>query len=82
MKDTAESVELGVSQHRGAAGGRTRSWLQSEVVRVGLAETLCTYIMMVRETAERPEASPRTSAGPLLSRLCRVLAAERRIIRY
>uniref|UniRef100_H3CZA7 Aquaporin 7 n=2 Tax=Tetraodon nigroviridis TaxID=99883 RepID=H3CZA7_TETNG len=35
-----------VSQHRGAAGGRTRSWLQSEVVRVGLAETLCTYIMM------------------------------------
>lgn len=49
MKDVAESMELGVSQQRGASGSRSRAWLQNECVRVGLAETLCTYIMMVRQ---------------------------------
>ncbi|XP_003973612.2 aquaporin-7 [Takifugu rubripes] len=46
MKEMAESMELGVSQQRGATGSRPRAWLQNECVRVGLAETLCTYIMM------------------------------------
>lgn len=48
MKDRAAPLELGLSRQREAAGSRTRSWLQNELVRVGLAETLCTYIMMVR----------------------------------
>lgn len=45
----AESLELGVSRQRGATVSRTKAWLQNEFVRVGLAETLCTYIMMVRD---------------------------------
>lgn len=26
-----------------------QAWIKNEVFRVGLAETLCTYVMMVRE---------------------------------
>lgn len=46
-----QSVELGVSQRKGAKVTRPRVWLQNEAVRVGLAETLCTYVMMVRDEA-------------------------------
>lgn len=59
MKDMAESLELGVSQHRGATGSRPRAWLHNEYVRVGLAETLCTYIMMVSERRLPQAASQR-----------------------
>lgn len=48
MKDLAESVELGVTQRKGT---RPRVWFKREFVRVGLAETLCTYVMMVRDAA-------------------------------
>lgn len=48
MKDLVETVELGVSQRKGAVGTRPRVWLRNELVRVGLAESLCTYVMMVR----------------------------------
>ncbi|XP_041639214.1 aquaporin-7 [Cheilinus undulatus] len=46
MKDLVQSVELGVSERKGVKVTRPRVWIQNEVVRVGLAETLCTYIMM------------------------------------
>ena len=48
MKDLVQSIELGVSHQRGGVT-RPRAWLQNEVVRVGLAELLCTYVMMVRQ---------------------------------
>nr|XP_020484999.1 aquaporin-7-like [Labrus bergylta] len=47
MKDLVQSVELGVSQRKGVKVSRPKAWLQNEVVRVGLAESLCTYVMMV-----------------------------------
>uniref|UniRef100_A0A3Q1EBT8 Aquaporin 7 n=1 Tax=Acanthochromis polyacanthus TaxID=80966 RepID=A0A3Q1EBT8_9TELE len=46
MKDLAQSVELGVSQRRGVYVTRPKVWVKNELVRVGLAETLCTYVMM------------------------------------
>lgn len=46
MKELVQSVELGGSQRKGVKASTTKVWLQNEVVRVGLAETLCTYIMM------------------------------------
>ncbi|KAM6927704.1 aquaporin-7 [Xenentodon cancila] len=46
MKDLVQSVELGVPQQRGLELTRPRVWLQNDLVRVGLAETLCTYVMM------------------------------------
>lgn len=49
MKDFVESVELGVSQRKGVNAARPRVWLKSEFVRVGLAESLSTYVMMVRK---------------------------------
>ncbi|XP_077429057.1 aquaporin-7 [Vanacampus margaritifer] len=46
MKDLAQSVDQGVSLRK--APLVTRSYrLRNEIVRVGLAETLCTYVMMV-----------------------------------
>ncbi|KAM7005897.1 aquaporin-7 isoform 2-T2 [Tautogolabrus adspersus] len=47
MKDLVQSVEVGVSQRKGVKVSRSKVWLQNEVVRVGLAESLCTYVMMV-----------------------------------
>lgn len=49
MKDLVNSVELGVSQRKGERVTRPKVWLKNEFVRVGLAEYLCTYVMMVRE---------------------------------
>ncbi|KAG8007480.1 Aquaporin-7 [Nibea albiflora] len=46
MKDLVQSVELGVSQRKGVNVTRPRVWLKNEFVRVGLAESLCTYVMM------------------------------------
>lgn len=46
MKDLVQSVELGVSERRGAGVTPPRAWLKNEFVRVGLAETLCTFVMM------------------------------------
>lgn len=66
MKDTADSTDLGVSQQRSAAGSRTRAWLHNEFVRVGLAETLCTYIMMVRDIPQQNKKNknkPRGASG-------------------
>lgn len=65
MKDTAESMDLGVSQQRSAAGSRTWAWLQNEFVRVGLAETLCTYIMMVRDIPQQKKTKTKSHAEPL-----------------
>uniref|UniRef100_A0A8C4DA90 Aquaporin 7 n=1 Tax=Dicentrarchus labrax TaxID=13489 RepID=A0A8C4DA90_DICLA len=47
MKDLMQSVELGVSQRKGVNVTGPKVWLKNEVVRVGLAESLCTYVMMV-----------------------------------
>lgn len=49
MKDLVESVELRVSQPKRATGIRPEVWLKNEPVRVWLAESLCTYVMMVRK---------------------------------
>lgn len=57
MKDLVETVELGVSQRNGAVGTRPRVWLRNELVRVGLAESLCTYVMMVRRNLS-PHVTP------------------------
>ncbi|XP_072238715.1 aquaporin-7 [Leuresthes tenuis] len=46
MKDIVQSVELGVSKRRGVHVSRPKVWLRNEFVRVGLAEALCTYVMM------------------------------------
>lgn len=47
MKDFAQSADGEVSS--GKASLVTRSFrLRNEIARVGLAETLCTYVMMVR----------------------------------
>lgn len=50
MKDLVDSIELGESQQKRFTGSRPKVWLQNEFVRVGLAEILSTYIMMVRGT--------------------------------
>lgn len=47
MKDLVESVELGVSKRKGVHGTRPKVWLRNELLRIGLAELLCTYVMMV-----------------------------------
>lgn len=49
MKEPVQSVELGVSQRKGVKTTRPKVWLKNELVRVGLAESLCTYVMMVRK---------------------------------
>ncbi|XP_029947169.1 aquaporin-7 [Salarias fasciatus] len=46
MKDPAQSVEQGGSQRRGGSTTRPRVWLKNQCVRLGLAETLCTFVMM------------------------------------
>ncbi|KAI3370327.1 hypothetical protein L3Q82_025096 [Scortum barcoo] len=46
-EDLVESVELGVTQRKGVHVTRPKVWLKNELVRVGLAESLCTYVMMV-----------------------------------
>lgn len=48
MKEPVQSVELGVPQQKGVKTTRPKVWLKNELVRVGLAESLCTYVMMVR----------------------------------
>ncbi|XP_035008969.1 aquaporin-7 isoform X2 [Hippoglossus stenolepis] len=40
------SVEVGVSQRKGDKVTRPKVWLKNKFVRVGLAECLCTYVMM------------------------------------
>lgn len=45
MKDLSQSI--GVSQQ-----SRVSMWLKNQVVRVGLAESLCTYVMMVRNKVD------------------------------
>ncbi|CAK6958264.1 aquaporin-7 [Scomber scombrus] len=47
MKDLVQSVDMGVSQWKGVNVTRSKGWLKNEFIRVGLAEFLCTYIMMV-----------------------------------
>ncbi|XP_028301672.1 aquaporin-7 isoform X2 [Gouania willdenowi] len=46
MKDSMKPVQQGVSERRGVHVTRTKNWLKNQLVRVGLAETLCTYVMM------------------------------------
>lgn len=48
MKDLAQSVKPGVFQQRGGKVTRSKVWLKNELIRVGLAESLSTYVMMVR----------------------------------
>lgn len=48
MKDLAQSVKPGVFQQRGGKVTRPKVWLKNELIRVGLAESLSTYVMMVR----------------------------------
>lgn len=50
MKDLVQSVELGVTQRKGVKVTRPKVWIKNELVRVGLAECLCTYVMMVRKS--------------------------------
>nr|XP_046240370.1 aquaporin-7 [Scatophagus argus] len=47
MKDLVESVELGVPPGKGVNATRPKVCLKNELIRVGLAESLCTYVMMV-----------------------------------
>ncbi|XP_071775024.1 aquaporin-7 [Centroberyx gerrardi] len=47
MKDLVQSVELGAPQQKGGCKSRRKLRLKNELLRVGLAETLCTYVMMV-----------------------------------
>lgn len=46
MKDLVQPVEAGVSQRRGGNLTRPKVWLKNELIRVGLAECLSTYVMM------------------------------------
>lgn len=48
MKDLAKSVKPGVFQQRGGKVTRSKVWLKNELIRAGLAESLSTYVMMVR----------------------------------
>lgn len=52
MKDLVESVELGVTKRKGVGGTRPRSCFRNELFRIGLAELLCTYVMMVRSISQ------------------------------
>ena len=68
-----EAVELGLPQRKVATGTRLKAWLRNEYVRVGLAELLCTYIMMVRKKRSKnptrqtdKEQSLRLSGGTVL----------------
>ncbi|KAK2862409.1 hypothetical protein Q5P01_001942 [Channa striata] len=47
MKDNGQPVEVGVSQQKEVKVPKHKVWLRNEFVRVGLAESLCTYVMMV-----------------------------------
>ncbi|XP_056128823.1 aquaporin-7 [Lampris incognitus] len=47
MKDTVQSVDLGGACLKGGNKLPSKLWLKNELFRVGLAETLCTYVMMV-----------------------------------
>ncbi|XP_034095378.1 aquaporin-7 isoform X2 [Gymnodraco acuticeps] len=47
MKDLEQALELEVSQQKRFNATQPKVWLRNECVRVGLAETLCTYVMMV-----------------------------------
>lgn len=49
MKDLEQALELGDSQQKRFNATQPKVWLRNECVRVGLAETLCTYVMMVRK---------------------------------
>ncbi|KAM4613678.1 aquaporin-7 [Polymixia lowei] len=42
-----QSLELGEPRQRRGCLARSKLWLKNELFRVGLAETLCTYVMMV-----------------------------------
>uniref|UniRef100_A0A3P9KGT7 Aquaporin 7 n=1 Tax=Oryzias latipes TaxID=8090 RepID=A0A3P9KGT7_ORYLA len=46
MKDLVPSVKIGVSELKGQVGTQPRVWIKNEAARVGLAETLSTYVMM------------------------------------
>ncbi|XP_029990298.1 aquaporin-7 [Sphaeramia orbicularis] len=46
MKDLVQSIDLGASQRKAVTVTRPRVWIKNEFVRVGLAESLCTYVMM------------------------------------
>ncbi|KAM9408754.1 aquaporin-7 [Pholidichthys leucotaenia] len=46
MKDLVQSVEIRATQRRGVTVTRPKVWLKNEFVRVGLAESLSTYVMM------------------------------------
>lgn len=48
MKDLVQSVKPRVFQQRGGKVTRSKVWLKNELIRVGLAESLSTYVMMVR----------------------------------
>lgn len=46
MKDLVQSIDIGTSQPKAVTVTRPRVWIKNEFVRVGLAESLCTYVMM------------------------------------
>uniref|UniRef100_A0A3P8PKX7 Aquaporin 7 n=1 Tax=Astatotilapia calliptera TaxID=8154 RepID=A0A3P8PKX7_ASTCA len=46
MKDLVQSVKPRVFQQRGGKVTRSKVWLKNELIRVGLAESLSTYVMM------------------------------------
>uniref|UniRef100_A0A8C7X3G9 Aquaporin 7 n=1 Tax=Oryzias sinensis TaxID=183150 RepID=A0A8C7X3G9_9TELE len=46
MKDLVPSAKIGVSELKGQVGTQPRVWIKNEAARVGLAETLSTYVMM------------------------------------
>ena len=48
MKDSVESVEPRADQQERGHRSGPMTCLRSRFIRVGLAEALCTYIMMVR----------------------------------
>lgn len=51
-KDLGELVELGVSKKKAVGRTRPRSFFRNELFRIGLAELLCTYVMMVRSISQ------------------------------
>lgn len=51
MKDLVTSAKTEVSEQKGQDVTQRRVWIKSEAARVGLAETLSTYVMMVRNPA-------------------------------
>ncbi|RVE72996.1 hypothetical protein OJAV_G00044120 [Oryzias javanicus] len=46
MKDLVPSAKTEVSERKGQDGTQPRVWIKNEAARVGLAETLSTYVMM------------------------------------